>query len=359
VKEAAMKPKLVLHSTFSLLAIVLCSSAVAVAQPATRPTTTDAAATLAPPFTWKSTGVLISPIADAAHPIISVKDPTVVRVNDRWHVYATTCDTKGSWSMVYLNFADWSDAATAKQYYVDANPNLRGYHCAPQVFYFTPQRKWYLIFQSQQPQFSTTDDLSKPETWTRPENFFTETPASVGKLWLDYWIICDRTHAYLFFTGDNGKFYRSRTTIEEFPKGMSEPVVVMSEPNRFDLFEGGATYRLKGSDKYLTMIEALGPEGKRYYRAYLADRLDGDWKPLAAKWQTPFASIPNVTFEKGVEPWTQDVSHGELIRDGYDESMMIDPNNLQFLYQGMIPTGKERDYSQLPYRIGLLRLVKR
>lgn len=352
-----MRLKLVLRVTMGLLATVLCASAGA--QPATQATATAAIATLSPPLKWRSTEVLISPIADEAHRIVSVKDPTVVRHNDRWHIYATTADTQGSWSMVYLNFADWSEAAAAKPYYSDANPNLRGYHCAPQVFYFTPQRKWYLIFQSQQPQFSTADDLAKPETWTKPENFFTKTPESVDKLWLDYWIICDRTHAYLFFTGDNGKFYRSRTTLEEFPNGMSEPVVVLNEANRFDLFEGGATYRLKGTDKYLTLIEAIGPEGKRYYKAYLADRLDGDWTPLAASWETPFASIPNVAFDDGVQPWTRDVSHGELIRDGYDELMTLDPSNLQFLYQGMHPTGTERDYSQLPYRIGLLRLEKR
>ena len=49
----------------------------------------------------------------------------------------------------------------------------------------------------------------------------------------------------------------------------------------------------------------------------------------------------------------------ERPRDGYDDSMTIDPSNLPFLYQGMIPTSEERDYSQLPYRIGLLRLEKR
>ena len=136
---------------------------------------------------------------------------------------------------------------------------------------------------------------------------------------------------------------------------MSEPVVVISEPNRFDLFEGSATYRLKGSGKYLTLIEALGPEGVRYYKAYLAERLDGEWTPLATSWDQPFAGMCNVSFEDGVAPWTRDISHGELLRDGVDETMTVDPSNLQFLFQGRDPAREPSEYSQFPYRLGLLR----
>ena len=155
--------------------------------------------------------------------IIAVKDPSVVYHDGMWHVYATTATAPNGWSIVYLSFKDWSEAADAKPYYIDQNPGLRGYHCAPQVFYFRPHKKWYLIYQSQQPQYSTADDLSKPETWTRPENFFASNPPDMPRLPIDYWVICDDTHAYLFFTGDNGRLYRSRTTLEEFPNGMSAP----------------------------------------------------------------------------------------------------------------------------------------
>jgi hypothetical protein len=124
------------------------------------------AATFAGPFKWKSGGALIKPVSDETHKLVSVKDPTVVYYGDKWHVYATTANDRGNWSMAYLSFKDWSEAASTKPYYMDANPNLGGYHCAPQVFYFRPHKKWYLIFQSQQPQYSTTDDISKPESWT-------------------------------------------------------------------------------------------------------------------------------------------------------------------------------------------------
>src|SRR5262245_26759445 len=67
-----------------------------------------------PPFTtplrWKSTGVLVAPVSDETHNLVSVKDPTIVRFNDLWHIFATTANTQGNWSMVYLSFADWKDA---------------------------------------------------------------------------------------------------------------------------------------------------------------------------------------------------------------------------------------------------------
>jgi hypothetical protein len=308
---------------------------------------------LAGPFKWKSSGVLIKPVSDETHELLSIKDPTVVRYDDMWHVYATTANTDGNWSIVYLSFKDWSEAGNAKPYYMDSNPNLRGYHCAPHVFYFRPHQKWYLIYQSQHPQYSTTDDISKPDTWSKPQSFFAEKPTSAPQLWIDYWVICDDTHAYLFFTGDNGRLYRSRTTIGEFPNGMSDPEIAIKE-TRDILFEGSMTYKIKGTDKYLTLVEALSPN--RFYRAFIADRLDGEWTPIAQAdtHEHPFAGGNNVTFEDDVEPWTAEISHGELIRDGHDETLTIDPTNMQLLYQGRDPASGGQ-YQALPYQLGLLR----
>ena len=100
------------------------------------------------PFRWKSSGPLVSAISDENHKLVSIKDPTVVYYNKAWHVYATVADTRGNWNMVYLTFTDWSKAGEARQYYMDASKYLRGYHCAPQVFYFKPQKKWYMIYQA-------------------------------------------------------------------------------------------------------------------------------------------------------------------------------------------------------------------
>ncbi len=69
------------------------------------------ASPIATPLKWKSSGVLVRPISDESHTIVSVKDPTVVHYDGLWHIYATAFSTSArTWSMVYLNFKDWSDA---------------------------------------------------------------------------------------------------------------------------------------------------------------------------------------------------------------------------------------------------------
>jgi len=356
-----VKKSILLWSTVATLlsgGVLFASASEPVSEPAAPAAGADAPKLpFATPLRWKSTGVLVKPVSDPNHTIVSVKDPTIVRYNDLWHIYATAYSTSArTWTMVYLNFKDWSDAPSAKLTFIDVNPHFapNRYNCAPSLFFFTPHKKWYLVFQAQPPQYCTTEDISKPETWTKPQNFFEGRTAGMPRLPIDYHIICDDTHAYLFFTGDDGNFYRSRTTIEDFPKGMSDPEIAIKD-RRDNLFEASITYKIKDTNTYLTVIEAMSPA--RYYRAWISDRLDGVWTPVpnADSWQTPFAGINNITFEDGAAPWTRDISHGELIRDGYDEKMILDPNNLQFLYQGRDPASGGR-YELLPYQLGLLRL---
>lgn len=52
------------------------------------------------------------------------------------------------------------------------------------------------------------------------------------------------------------------------------------------------------------------------------------------------------------------ISHGELIRDGCDETLTVDPNHLRFVFQGMWDKHKSgREYGQFQWRIGLLTPV--
>jgi hypothetical protein len=67
----------------------------------------------------------------------------------------------------------------------------------------------------------------------------------------------------------------------------------------------------------------------------------------------PFASSANVTFVE--QPaWSQDISHGEMIRDGQDQSLTIDACHLQYLYQGLDPATTSLPYNSLPWRLSLL-----
>ncbi len=205
---------------------------------------------LGKPLKWKSTGVLVAPQNDPTHFLYSVKDPTVFKCQDKWHVYATAFmvsgpaaatllnpdadqpaagerrGDRGGWSMVYLNFADGKDAPNARLFYRDTVPRFGGYRCAPEVFYFAPQKKWYSIFQTQRPAYSISETPDDPRSWTAPQQFFTPD-IPTPRLPIDYPCIGDGEHMYLFFTGDDGNFYRRRTTYAEFPKGFGAPVIAM------------------------------------------------------------------------------------------------------------------------------------
>jgi endo-1,4-beta-xylanase len=310
-------------------------------------------------FQWSSSGPLISPKPDAAHPIVSVKDPTVVRYKGRWLVYATTANTSGEWSLQYTSFKHWSQAPAAPRYFLDQTAIGPGYRAAPQLFYFAPKKKWFLVYQTGLPSYSTTDDPTKPQTWSAPKNFQDQMPDVIAQnigngYWVDFWVVCDESMCYLFSSDDNGHLYRSETTVRDFPNGFGNTQIALQDPNRYNLFEASNVYRIKGTNKYLLLVEAIGSDGRRYFRSWTADGIAGAWTPLADTESNPFARWSNVTFPDGA--WTQDISHGEMIRAGIDQTMEIDPNCLHYLYQGMDPAAGG-DYSQLPWRLGLLTQV--
>jgi len=305
-------------------------------------------------FQWTATPPLVSPASRPDDPCFSMKDPTIVRFGDRWHLFCTIRSEKHTHQIEYLTFDDWPNANAARRHLLKISD---GYFCAPQVFYFTPHRRWYLLHQtaepsrkpSLQPAVSTSPDIADPNSWSKPQLLFAEHPANITA-WIDFWIICDESKAHLFFTSNNGLMWRSETTLADFPGGWSEPAIVL----RGDIFEASHTYRLKGLDRFLTVIEAQGPGGRRYYKAYVADRLDGDWKPLADTPEKPFAGWTNVR-DTGAH-WTDSISHGELRRVGSDEKMEVDPANLQFLFREVSDERRSgKKYGEIPWQLGLLK----
>lgn len=95
--------------------------------------------------------------------------------------------------------------------------------------------------------------------------------------------------------------------------------------------------------------------GRRYFKVYVADRLDGAWRPVADTAEKPFAGWTNIRPAPGVAPWTDNVSHGELIRDGYDQTLTVDPADLRFVFQGMLESHKSGvGYGDFSWRIGML-----
>ena len=307
-------------------------------------------------FRWKSSGALIDVEAQRAaeDPHVALKDPTIVFHNGRWHLFGTLRMKSGRVCMQYLSFTDWAQANAAPRELISFTDK---YHCAPQVFYFTPHRRWYLIHQLVNPEttppmgpyFSTTENLADAKSWTKPELMVTNPVA--GQKWIDFWVICDAEKAHLFYTSNNGKMWRRETKLADFPLGWSEQVLALEG----DIFEASHTYKLKGREQYLTIIEAQ-TAGRRYYKAYLADRLDSPWRGLADTLAKPFAARENV---QPSPEWTTSISHGELLRTGIDERMEVDPEQLRFLYQGVSDADYRRTkYGGIPWRLGLLEMAR-
>ena len=280
----------------------------------------------------------------------SIKDPSVVRFEDRWHLFCTVRGRPRTHQVEYLALRDWQDKQPRRKFLEITD----GYYCAPQVFYFRPHKKWYLIYQTSdpnrkpalQPAFSINERLDAVGGWTPPILLFPTGPEGVQR-WIDFWVICDEKNAYLFFTSLDGQFWRSETSLGEFPHGWSQPKVVL----RADIFEAAHVYRLKGLPLYLAIIEAQNGS-RRYYKAYLADRLDGEWRPLAAEREKPFLGPQNVMFRG--EHWCDSFSHGELIREGIDERMEVNPNRLEMLFQGVSDEEmRGKVYGEIPWRLGL------
>jgi len=310
-------------------------------------------------FSWTSTGPIIAPVSDEGHDLVAIKDPTAVFYDGSWRMYATSVGVGGSYGMVYLSFADFDNPEPDTFYYMDQTPGFHTYVAAPQLFYFEPKDLWYLVFQSGPPMYSTNPDPTHPEDWTPPTPFFSGTPAIISDNggWLDFWVICDDAHCHLFFSDDNGRWYRSETAIGDFPGGFGDPEVVLDDPTAGRLFEASNVYRVRGTEKYLALIEAFDSTSnwKRYFRSFTADSLDGPWTDLNPNGVHPFAGLNNVTFDG--DPWTADISHGGLLRSGYDQRMEIDACNLRMMYQGFDSSVVTDDYNAIPWRLGLLTNV--
>jgi hypothetical protein len=321
---------------------------------------------------WRTTPPLELPVLQDGSTPIAYKDPSPVYYKGGWYMVASQTRYVGDrtrYSMVYFSLDDLTRPETAK-----VVPLLQSeeYAAAPAFFYFTPHKKWYLVFgwtdQSKKyhgPAFSTFDDIEHPERLTAPRPMVEKTPDSLPKTknprWLDYTIIADGAKVYMFFTDDGGNFMYCTTSEEAFPFGWGDPVVALSESTSL-IFEGSCTYKIKDGP-FLTIVEAIAPgRGDRYYNSLVAEKLEGPWKFLSSA-DKPFAGLTNVA---GSPVWSKHISHGEFLRDSYDEKMILDPAKAPLLYQGWdkqsrvpgVPLGRFNGYHETPWKLSILHPVE-
>ncbi|KAM5342041.1 hypothetical protein ACJ41O_015072 [Fusarium nematophilum] len=304
-------------------------------------------------YQWTSTAPLISAKNDGRG-IKAIKDPSIIQVDGKYHVFASTASQSG-YNLVYLSFTDFNQAQNAQFHYLEDTPIGKGYRAAPQVFYFAPQKLWYLVYQNGNAAYSTNKDINNPNGWTAPKNFYSAMPDIIRQNigngnWVDMWVICDSSNCHLFSSDDNGHLYRSSTSLASFPNGFGNTVIAMSDSNRYALFEASCVYTLEGGG-YLLLVEAIGSDGQRYFRSWTASSLTGTWSSNANTESNPFARSSNVGFPSGA--WTKSISHGEVIRTKTDQTLTIGLGNLRFLYQGLDPQATG-EYNDLPWKLALI-----
>jgi hypothetical protein len=287
---------------------------------------------------------VLGPGAAGTFDEVAVKDPSVVFFEGRWHVFYTARG-RSEYSTGYISAETLEGLREAPRHELT---QIRGrasrYACAPQVLLFDPQRRWYLICQTRdanyQPVFSTTASIGRPDSWTRPQPLLEKTDRAK---WIDFWVICDETTAYLFYTSRHRDVVARTTPIERFPRDWGEAHTMLS-----GVHEAVHVYRARGRDEYHMLFE-LNRDGVRSFGLARASRLRGPWEKVTET----YATVDQLRCKFGSR-WTDVVSHGEMVRTGCDQRLEYDAANPVILIQGRRGTTNDGPYQDLSWQLGLI-----
>lgn len=303
---------------------------------------------------WIVGPVVLGPGPEGSFDSVAVKDPSLVYHDGLWHLFYTARDV-ANYTLGYVNAESLETLGRAKRQPLrQLRSEKSPYAAAPQVFFFRPHQKWYLVFQTTdanyQPVYSTASDINQPESWTPPAPLL---PKTDDAKWIDSWIICDQKKAYLFFTRNQRDVVVMSTSLADFPKGFGDAKTVLSP-----VHEAVHVYALPGTKPSYIMLFEQQEGDLRHFGLARADALDGPWTVTNPR----FAAPEQLDYGKGKsgEPdslrhWTDEVSHGELLRAGYDERLLIPTDIWQFLIQGMPRKQHQGPYPLLPWSLGIIR----
>lgn len=337
---------------------------------------------------WTVSQPVFKPGAPGAFDEVAVKDPTIVQYNGAWHMFYTSKPRVGS--MDYKTALGYATAPTIEGL-CDAKRTemldiLGDSMIAPQVFYFEPQKLWYLIGHvslgksrapgsNLQPVYSTNPDITNVNGWSKIREI--KTNRQCKRIWIDFWVICDDDKAHFFYSDHTDILYRMECPLTTFPEGLAtatEQVALRSngtgKKGQWNFHEAAHIYRVKSDGKYIAILEGgyshprrpdfVGARDarNRFMYAYTADRLEGPWR-RAESGADDFLGDPDNLYNPDGTRCTRytQVSHPELLRSGHNQRLEVENYNFTFLFQGFDGTKfpDSYDYQELPWELALMR----
>lgn len=293
--------------------------------------------------TWRTAGPIMLAREDAFD-ATAVKDPTIVQHENRWHLFYTARG-HGQYSIGYTAADSLEELGRGERYALGALVDSEHYAAAPQVFYFRPHETWYLVYQTRDanylPVYATNPDISDPGGWT---GYAPLMQKDDRKKWIDFWVLCDDERAYCYYTRDHEKVYARSTTLDNFPRGWGEATEVYGP-----VHEAVHVYRWADGG-YFMVCEQRTAQELRYFTLAKSEKPLGPFELVDDR----FATGEQLRQPGAEAPWTAEVSHGEVIRAGYDERMLVPAGPMRLLIQGLPEGAHVGPYPELPWRLGLI-----
>lgn len=293
---------------------------------------------------WAVGDPILDPGPPGSFDEIAVKDPSIVFFTGKWHLFYTA-RSRAEYTTGYVCAPTLEDLKAAPRHELAMIRGKSRYGCAPQVFYYEPHKTWYLIFQNRdanyQPVYATTTTISQPESWSKPLPLLRKDARAK---WIDFWVICDESRAYLFYTQAHSDVVVRSTPLEAFPNGWGASKKVLD-----GVHEAVHIYRVRGGKDY-HMIYELNREGMRSFGLATAEKLTGPWTKVTDH----YAGGDQLSYADKTGLWTDRVSHGEVIRCAYNQRMEYDPRDCQWLIQGLLQKEANVAYPSLPWKLGIM-----
>ncbi len=336
---------------------------------------------------WKvSKSILKKGDADAFDNV-AVKDPSIVFYDGKYHVFYTSKnfkDNKYGVGCGYVAAESLEKLADAKRYNLSGiiDSNI----IAPQVFYFAPQKLWYMFAHRYNreekpnltPIYLTNPDIDNVNGWSKPKDL--QTGKSNDDFWIDFWVICDDVKAHLFYSDQKGSVLRMECPLDNFPNGFADSkeeisltVTGKNDTGEWIMFEAEHVFFAKKQKLYLIQLECgyevpplkgdkggckhFGDARNRFFIGMVADKLEGPWRRVENSENEFFAEAKNLFNEDGTKSKYSQVSHPEFIRSGYDQKLEIDDlDNMKILIQSFdsSKTPDDYDYNELPWELAVI-----